>query len=56
MYVRCASVPGTDPDRASYQAAIDAAQDLVITARHERDTPPEIRDKPRRTLTPRHCG
>jgi hypothetical protein len=28
------SVPGTDPDRASYQAAVDAAQDLVITARN----------------------
>lgn len=28
------SAPGTDPDRASYQAAVDAAQDLVITARN----------------------
>jgi hypothetical protein len=28
------SVPGTDPDRASYQAAVHAAQDLVITARN----------------------
>jgi hypothetical protein len=28
------SVPGTDPDRASYQAAIDTAQDLVTTARN----------------------
>jgi Insertion element 4 transposase N-terminal/Transposase DDE domain len=28
------SVPGTDPDRASYQVAIDAAQDLVLTARN----------------------
>jgi transposase IS4-like protein/DDE family transposase len=28
------SVPGTDPDRASYQAAVDAAQNLVITARN----------------------
>jgi hypothetical protein len=31
------SVPGTDPDRASYQAAADAAQDLVITARNITD-------------------
>jgi hypothetical protein len=28
-----AAAPGTDPDRASYQAAVDTAQDLVITAR-----------------------
>ena len=28
-----AAVPGTDPDRISYQAAVDTAQDLVITAR-----------------------
>lgn len=28
------AVPGTDPDRASYQAAVDAAQDLVTTARN----------------------
>jgi hypothetical protein len=27
-----ATVPGTDPDRASYQAAVDTAQDLVTTA------------------------
>ena len=27
------AVPGTDPDRASYQAAVDAAQDLATTAR-----------------------
>jgi hypothetical protein len=26
------SVPGTDPDRASWQAAVEAAQDLVVTA------------------------
>ncbi len=26
------SVPGTDPDRASYQAAVETAQDLLITA------------------------
>jgi hypothetical protein len=32
-----ASVPGTDPDRASYQAAVDAAQDLVTTARNITD-------------------
>jgi Insertion element 4 transposase N-terminal/Transposase DDE domain len=31
------SVPGTDPDRASYQAAVDAAQDLVTTARNITD-------------------
>jgi hypothetical protein len=31
------AVPGTDPDRASYQAAVDAAQDLVITARNITD-------------------
>jgi hypothetical protein len=29
-----AAAPGTDPDRASYQAAVDTAQDLVITARN----------------------
>ncbi len=28
------SVPGTDPDRASYQAAVAVARDLVITARN----------------------
>jgi Insertion element 4 transposase N-terminal/Transposase DDE domain len=31
------STPGTDPDRASYQAAVDAAQDLVTTARNITD-------------------
>jgi len=31
------SVPGTDPDRASYQAAVDAAQDLLTTARNITD-------------------
>jgi hypothetical protein len=31
------SVPGTDPDRASFQAAVDAAQDLVTTARNITD-------------------
>jgi len=28
------SVPGTDPDRASYQAAVETAQNLVTTARN----------------------
>ena len=28
------SVPGTDPDRASYQVAITTAQDLVTTVRN----------------------
>ena len=28
------AVPGTDPDRASYQLAVDTAQDLVTTARN----------------------
>jgi len=32
-----ATAPGTDPDRASYQAAVDAAQDLVTTARNVTD-------------------
>ena len=31
------AAPGTDPDRASYQAAADAAQDLVITGRNITD-------------------
>jgi hypothetical protein len=31
------SVPGTDPDRASYQAAVDTARDLVTTARNITD-------------------
>jgi hypothetical protein len=31
------AAPGTDPDRASYQAAVDAAQDLVTTARNITD-------------------
>jgi hypothetical protein len=31
------SVPGTDPDRASYQAAVDAAQNLATTARNITD-------------------
>jgi len=29
-----ATVPGTDPDRASYQIAVETAQDLVTSARH----------------------
>jgi len=28
------SVPGTGPDRASYQVAIETAQNLVITAQN----------------------
>jgi hypothetical protein len=31
------AVPGTDPDRAGYQAAVNAAQDLVVTARNITD-------------------
>jgi hypothetical protein len=31
------AVPGTDPGRASYQAAVDAAQDLATTARNITD-------------------
>jgi hypothetical protein len=31
------SVPGTDPDRGSYQTAVDTAQNLVITARNITD-------------------
>jgi hypothetical protein len=31
------AIPGADPDRASYQAAVDAAQDLVTTARNITD-------------------
>jgi len=31
------SAPGTDPDRASYQVAVDTARDLVITARNITD-------------------
>jgi hypothetical protein len=31
------AVPGTDPDRASYQVAVDTAQDLVATARNVTD-------------------
>jgi hypothetical protein len=31
------AVPGIDPDRASYQAAVDAAQDLATTARNITD-------------------
>jgi hypothetical protein len=31
------AVPGTDPDRASYQTAVDAAQDLATTARNITD-------------------
>jgi hypothetical protein len=37
-----AAVPGTDPDRASYQAAVDAAQDLVVTARNVTDPDDDI--------------
>ena len=32
-----AEAPGTDPDRASYQAAVDIAQDLLTTARTTTD-------------------
>jgi hypothetical protein len=31
------SVPGTDPDRASYQVAVTTAQDLAVTARNITD-------------------
>ena len=33
------TVPGTDPDRASYQVAVAAAQDLVVTAPQHRRRP-----------------
>jgi hypothetical protein len=36
------SVPGTDPDRASYQSAVAVAQDLVITARNIADPDTDI--------------
>ena len=31
------AVPGTDPDRASYQAAVETAQNLAATARNITD-------------------
>ena len=37
-----ATVPGTDPDRASYQVAVDTAQDLVTTARNVTDRPTDL--------------
>lgn len=36
------SVPGTDPDRASYQVAVTTAQDLAVTARNITDPDGDI--------------
>jgi hypothetical protein len=46
-------VPGTDPDRASYQAAIDIAQDLVTTARNITDPGDDLTGDIGRTILAR---
>jgi hypothetical protein len=47
------TVPGTDPDRASYQAAVDAAQDLVTTARNITDPDGDLAGDIGRTILAR---
>jgi hypothetical protein len=47
------AVPGTDPDRASYQAAVDAAQDLVTTARNITDPDGDLAGSIGRTVLAR---
>jgi hypothetical protein len=47
------AVPGTDPDRASYQAAVDAAQDLVTTARNITDPDGDLTGSIGRTVLAR---
>jgi hypothetical protein len=47
------AVPGTDPDRASYQAAVDAAQDLVTTARNITDPDGDLAGDIGRTILAR---
>ena len=37
-----ATVPGTDPDRASYQIAVQAAQDIVTQARNILPATPDL--------------
>jgi hypothetical protein len=48
-----ATVPGTDPDRASYQAAVDAAQDLLTTARNVTDPDDDLTGDIGRTILAR---
>jgi hypothetical protein len=51
------AVPGTDPDRASYQAAVDTAQDLVTAARNSPASRLETRRHRRdHTVLPRIPG
>jgi hypothetical protein len=46
-------VPGTDPDRASYQTAVDTAQDLVTTARNITDPGDDLTGDIGRTILAR---
>lgn len=50
-----ATVPGTDPDRASYQAAVDTAQDLVVTARNVTDPDDDLAGDIGRAVLARLC-
>ena len=47
------TVPGTDPDRASYQAAVDTAQDLVTAARNITDPDDDLAGDIGRTVLAR---
>ena len=47
------AVPGTDPDRASYQAAVNAARDLVTTARNITDPDDDLAGDIGRTVLAR---
>ena len=47
------AAPGTDPDRASYQAAVDAAQDLATTARNITDPDSDLTGDIGRTVLAR---
>ncbi len=50
------SVPGTDPDRASWQAAVEAAQDLVVTAANITDPGTDLQGDIGRAVLARLSG
>ncbi len=50
------SVPGTDPDRASYQVAVTTAQDLAATARNITDPDSDLTGSIGRAVLPRLHG
>jgi hypothetical protein len=50
------SAPGTDPDRASWQAAVETAQDLVTTAANITDPGSDLQGDIGRAVLARLCG